>query len=55
MKRGILETVASIACFTFLIAYMKEPLWLVPMVAFNIVFLGLGGDCSENPKDIKTD
>ena len=40
MKRGILETVAAIVCFSGLIAYQNNPYWLTPMVALVFIFLG---------------
>lgn len=44
MKRGILETVASIVCFSVLIWLKDNPYWLIPMFILVIVFLGYGGD-----------
>lgn len=43
MRRGILETVAAIVCFSALIGYQDNPYWLIPMVAMVILFLGFGG------------
>jgi hypothetical protein len=40
VKRGILETVTAIICFTGLIAYFNQPLWLIPMVVFAVGYLG---------------
>ena len=42
MRRGILETVATIVCFSGLIAYMNNWYALIPMVGLIILFLGLG-------------
>lgn len=44
MRRGILETVATIVCFSILIGYQDNPYWLVPMVGLVILFLGLGSE-----------
>lgn len=43
MKRGILETVTAIICFSGLIAYQHNPYWLIPMIGFVIIFLGFNG------------
>ena len=43
MRRGILETVATIVCFSGLIAYMNNWYALIPMIALVILFLGFGG------------
>ena len=42
MKRGILETVATIVCFSGLIAYMNNWYALIPMMTLVILFCGLG-------------
>ena len=42
MKRGIWETVATIICFSGLIAYQNNWYALIPMIALVILFLGLG-------------
>lgn len=42
MKRGILETVATIVCFSGLIAYMNNWYALIPMMVLVILFCGLG-------------
>lgn len=45
MKRtGTWETVTAMICFSGLIAYQKNPYWLVPMVAFALLYLGFNGD-----------
>lgn len=44
MKRGPLETVAAIVCFSGLIAYMNTWYALIPMFFLILVFLGFGGE-----------
>ena len=41
MKRGILETVSVVICFSALIAYFNNWYALIPMIVLVILFLGL--------------
>ena len=43
MRNGTWETVATIVCFSGLIAYMNNWYALIPMIALVIMFLGFGG------------
>lgn len=40
MKRGILESVATIICFSGLIAYLNNYYMLIPMLCILFVYLG---------------
>ena len=44
MKRGILETVASIVCMSCLTAYFRNLWLLLIMGVLVILFLGFGGE-----------
>jgi len=43
-RTGTFETVAAIVCFSGLIAYQNNPYWMIPMVAFALVYLAFNGE-----------
>ena len=43
-RTGTLETVATIICFTVLLYKTDNPLWLIPMGVFALLYLGFDGD-----------
>lgn len=43
-RTGTLETVASIVCFSGLIAKTGNTLWMLPMVCFVVLFMAYNGD-----------